>query len=110
MYYRYNTYEKIATEYWDDLCKWSSGESYSYVMSYLKQVILQYTNFNHPCPYSGLVYAKCDNVSVQALTIPQIIPAGRYKIDFNYTEGDRKTVLLAASLYASISDHRIEVV
>lgn len=110
MYYRYNTYQKIATEYWDDLCKWVNGRSNSYVMTYLMPLLKKYSNFVHPCPYSGLIYAKSDNVSVQALTIPQIMPAGRYKVDFNYTEGDRKTVLVAASLYGTISDHRIEVV
>lgn len=109
-YYKYNTYQKIATEYWDDLCGWISGKSNSFLLDLYKSVILKHTNLNHSCPYTGLVYLLAQNISVKELTLPPIVPAGRYRVDFNFTEGDRKTPLVEGALYVSISDHRIEVV
>lgn len=110
IYFKYNTYQKIATEYWDNPCDWIAGRSTSFLLDFARPVILKYSNCNHTCPYVGAVYARSSNISAQALTFPQIVPAGRYRIDFNVTEGDRKTLLGGGSLYASISDHRIEIV
>lgn len=72
-------------------------------------MIAKYSNTYHPCPFSGLIYAKADNVSVQHFILPQIVPAGRYRIDFNITEGQHGTTMIATSVYGSISDHRVEV-
>lgn len=110
VYYKYLTYQKIATEYWDDLCAWLAGERESYFLDFLKPLISTYTNLNHSCPYTGLVFGKADNISAQKFIIPQIMPAGRYKVEANVTEGDRKTSLAGLTLFFSISDHRIEVV
>lgn len=110
LYYKYATYQKIATEYWDDLCKWASGKSHSYLLDFFKPFLAKYSNINHTCPYSGLVYIKADKVSVNKLIIPQIIPSGRYRFDFEFTENDRKTVLFSTSVFGSISDHRVEIV
>ena len=110
IYYKYNTYQKIATEYWDDVCAWVSGNRFSYYLDFMKPVIRNYSNFNHSCPYMGRVFGKADNISVQHFIIPQIVPAGRYKIEVNLTEGDQKTSLVGLTMYGSISDHRIEVV
>lgn len=109
LYYKYNTYQKIATEYWDDVCAWVAGHRKSYYLDFMKPLIRNYTNFNHTCPYVGLVFGKADNISVQHFMIPQLMPAGRYKIEANLTEGDRKTVLTGGAVFFSISDHRIEV-
>lgn len=110
IYYKYYTYQRIATEYWDDACAWIAGKRTSYILDYMKPLISSYSNFNHTCPYTGLVIAKADNISVQRFVIPQIVPAGRYKVEVNITEGDRKTSVVGLTMFFSISDHRIEVV
>ncbi len=77
-YYKYNTYQKIATEYWDDYCAWRAGKS-SFLLDFLRPVIEKYSNFNQTCPFLPEVYfLKFDNLSVQMFTIPQIMP-GRSK-------------------------------
>lgn len=37
-----------------------------------------------------------------------IVFSGRYRIDLNLTEGNRKKVLAMGKLYLSVSNHRIE--
>lgn len=108
-YYRYNTWFKIA-DFWIDLCGWISGKEKAYVLDYLKPLIFKYTNLNHSCPYSGYLFGKVDNISLQLFTFPQIVPSGRYRIEVNVTEGDRNKPFASATIQSSISDHRIEVV
>lgn len=110
IYYKYNTYQKIATEYWDDYCAWKNGQL-SFVLDYLKPLIDTYSNLNHSCPFSaGLFFTKFGNISLQKFIIPQIIPAGRYRLEINITEDKSEIPLLGMSVYGSISDHRIEIV
>ncbi|XP_037024080.1 uncharacterized protein LOC119065978 [Bradysia coprophila] len=109
-YYKYATYQRISTEIWENLCDWIDGKRSSFFMDFLKSHILQYSNFNHSCPYSGFVFGKADNVSAQEFAFPEIMPAGRYRVDINVTEGGRKSLLLGATVYFSVSDHRIEIV
>lgn len=108
-YYKYNYYQKIATEYWDDVCAWSGGKN-SFILDYFQRIIKKFSNLHRKCPISGTVYARTNNMSLQELAFPQIIPAGRYRLDVNFTEGDRKTILASIVAYGSISDHRLEVV
>lgn len=110
MFYKYFTYQRIATEYRDDLCAWINGDSKSFLLEYFRPLIKQYTNANHSCPYTGKIFAKADNISVQQFAFPQIVPAGRYRIDINVTINHQKIPMVGGSLYGSVSDHRIEVV
>lgn len=109
-YFKYNTYQKIATELWDDVCGWLNGSHKSFLLDFLKPLFTKYSNFNHTCPYLGIVLGKTDNISVQQFAFPQIMPAGRYRLDFNVTKGLRRGEIYGGSLYFAISDHRIEVV
>lgn len=109
-YFKYNTYQKIATEYYENLCDWLAGRHSSFLLDYTKPFMLKYTNFNHLCPYNGSVYVKIDNISEQAFPFPSLVPAGRYRIDFNFTEGNRSNILGGGSMYLGVSDHRVEVV
>lgn len=109
-YYRYNTYQRIANELWEQPCEWFSGQSKSYVLDWTIGRMLRYTNFNHTCPYFGRVYFKVDNISIDSFPLPPIMPAGRYRVDIDVVGSNRKNVLASAKFYSSISDHRIEVV
>lgn len=109
-YYRYNTYQRIANELWENPCAWFAGTTKSYIMDWTVGRMLKYTNFNHTCPYSGQVYFKVDNISINAFPLPPIMPSGRYRVDVEVTEKDRRNILASAQFFFSISDHRIEVV
>src|SRR5262249_2128104 len=80
MYYKYNTYQRIAVNLWEDICGWFSGKTKSYIMDWTFGRVLNYTNLNHHCPYNGHVYLKVDNVSIDRFPFPPIIPSGRYRI------------------------------
>lgn len=108
--YKYTTYRKYAIELWENMCSWISGRSRSFVLDWSIGKVLKYTNLNHSCPYIGHVYCKIDNISTNHFPIEYLLPSGRYRVDLNVTEGDRKTVLVMAQLFLSISDHRTIVV
>lgn len=81
-----------------------------YILDYLRPLAEKYTNMYHSCPYVGKILMKADNMSIHEFAIPQIVPAGRYRIDLNITEGYFGKTLVDAKIYGSISDHRVEVV
>lgn len=108
-YYKYNTYTRIAGYIWENICEWFTGKK-SFILDYTIGSILNYSNFNHVCPYIGYIYFKTNNISINTFEFPQLVPSGRYRVDFNLTEGDRKRILIHGKLYFSISDHRIEMV
>lgn len=110
IYYKYSTYQNIGAEYWDDFCGWLGGKKMSYALTAYKPIIKKYTNFNHSCPYTGTLLFKFNNFSAQSLAFPQIVPSGRYRIEVDFWEDDRKTFLFGVFAYTSISDYRLEVV
>ena len=77
-------------------------------MDWTVKRVLNYSNFNHPCPYEGNVFLKVNNVSVDRFPLEQFIPSGRYRADLNVTEENKENVIFMAKLYWAVSDHRIE--
>lgn len=78
-------------------------------MDWILPKMMKYTNLNHTCPYNGYVFLKVDNISLNDFAFPQLIPAGRYRTHISVQESDDK-ILFNASLYFSVSDHRLVVV
>lgn len=109
-YYRYNPtkYDKWVIDIWENLCDWVDGTYKSHILSWVVGPLLKYTNLNHPCPYDEPIYLKVDNISTDNFPIEQLFPAGRYRLDANITEGNKKNVLIKGQLFFSISDHRLE--
>lgn len=108
--YKFNqfSYQRFAIDFWDNACDWISGKSKSLVLDLTFGRVLNYSNVNHPCPYEGHVFLKVDNISIKHFPMEPLIPSGRYRVDANLTDGNRKKVLAMASMYLSVSDHRIE--
>lgn len=113
-YYKYNTYTKIATELWENGCdlirNFIAGKKFLFFPTYLIPFVTNYTNVNHECPFSGQMWIRANNLSIQFFALPQIVPAGRYRLDISITEGNREKVLGRAQIYGGVSDHRVEVV
>lgn len=114
-YYQFNgrVYNKYPIDVWENICDFLNGKrEKTYGLNWMlgRSKMLQYTNFNHPCPFNtGLMYAKVDNISMDNFnTMIALIPSGRYRIDFTFTEADR-VPMATAQIFFSVSDHRIEV-
>lgn len=113
-YYRYNPtkYEKWAIDLWENLCDFLSGKKSGHLMDWTFGNFLRNTNSNvvHSCPYNGQVYFRNDNISMSNFSnsIQQLFPSGRYRVEANFTDGNKKNVLIKVLFFFSISVHRIE--
>lgn len=108
-YYKYAyTYQKYAIDLWENMCDWLGKKTKSYLLDWTIGRAQRYTNINHSCPYEGVVYLKADNISIKQFPIEPLLPSGRYRMDINITEGNRKTSIFVGKVFFSISDHRIE--
>lgn len=112
-YYRYNahSYQKFPIDLWEDFCAWvdqGQTQHQSYFLKWTGQNVREFSNFNHSCPYSGSVWMKVDRIPVDSLIVLPFMPAGRYRVDLNVTEGYKKDSFMINKLFFSISDNRIE--
>lgn len=95
----------------EDWCGWMNGTARSFVMEWTFSKLLEYSNINHMCPYVGPVSIKVDSISEDTFTFEQsLMPSGKYRVDNDFMESPAGTPFMRASLYFSISDHRIEIV
>lgn len=108
-FHKYNTYQPFGGEVSENVCGWLNGSFRSFVTEWIMPKMLRYTNLNHPCPYTGSIYFKADNVSVDEYAFPLLVPAGRYRLDLYVWDGDRDH-LGNISVFAAVSDHRIVIV
>ncbi|XP_031629656.1 uncharacterized protein LOC116344937, partial [Contarinia nasturtii] len=108
-FFKYNQYQKFPIDLNENLCGWLSGKSKSYLLDWSLKDLMAHTNLNHPCPYVGDAYVKVDNFSIkELLKFDMLLPAGRFRVDINFTEGHNKPTLLGTRTFFSISDNRIE--
>lgn len=118
VYYRYNgiEYKKFPIDIWEDMCGWfkfrydtrSMKKMESFFAEWILKKFSNYTNLNHTCPYEGEIATKVARFPIGSIEIPQLLPAGRYRLDIIVLEGDRKSIVFATKIFYSISDHRIE--
>lgn len=118
VYYRYNgiEYKKFPIDVWEDLCDWFSKKNdaarikkKSFLLTeWILKRFSNYSNWNHTCPYENEMTIRAARFPISSIEIPQMLPAGRYQIDINMVEGDRKSIVHATKIFFSISDHRIE--
>lgn len=112
-YYKFNgiTFHKFPIDLTEDLCGWINGTGKSFAMDWSLGKMLKYTNVNHTCPYVGPMWLKVDNIPEETLTFDNsLIPSGEYRVDYEMLESPASNPFLEASLYFSVSDHRLEIV
>lgn len=107
-YYKYSTYQRMGGDINIDICDLLTKDRRIPAMQWFFGRLTKYSNISHRCPYDNVIYARASNVSIDEFAYPDMMPAGRYRIDTTVFEDDQK-VLFNASLYFSISDHRIDV-
>lgn len=112
-YHKFNglVYQKFPIDLWENLCDWISGKKQAYILEWTFGRILNYTNFNHPCPFFGYYYIFANNISIDHFVVEPLLPSGRYRIDvdFMYKQTDRLPEN-AFQIYFSVSDHRLEII
>lgn len=92
----------------EDFCGWISNKSKNYLLESTLKIIQKYTNLNHSCPYNGTIFLKVNSVSVRQLTFAPLLPAGRYRVDINFTDDTRHNNIFMGKLFFSVADDRIE--
>lgn len=119
-YYRYNglIYRKFPVDLYEDFCEWIENRNKTgwldqrkyFFLEFAFGIILDYTNFNHPCPYVGSVYIENAQISIKLMqnTLKHLVPAGRYFVEFSMAHKNRTKVYFSGKVYFTISDHRIE--
>lgn len=112
-YYKYSIYRPIAIDMWEEVCGWFDGTGKSYFLDLTLKLLYSFagveTNVNHPCPYVGYHYLRFKNISVDQMSkFDYFMPSGRYRIDGELFESDKKTIIASLKFYLSVSDNRIE--
>lgn len=103
-----NAYRK-GLEFWEDVCKISGGDNINVLIRVITGTLLPYTNFIRRCPYPpGLYHYKLKSLRSDMFNFGQLLPAGRFRLEINFTDRYDGKVIGTNKLYFSISDHRIE--
>lgn len=110
-----NVFRKFLFDMWEEACSWFSGKSVTknFILEHAVTPLIDQwnleTNMFHACPYEGYVYVKSDNLSLNLFHSDQLLPSGRYRIDFTMARTKNGEWIAKAVGYASISDHRVEI-
>lgn len=105
-----NEYRQSGINVWENLCGFFKGANGNILSKIIYDIFRNYTNFNHACPYRpGVYFVKWNKAKVNFLNFGQFLPAGRFRIDINFTDGYKGEVLQIHKTYFSISDHRLDI-
>lgn len=105
--YRYNTYQKFLIDRWEDVCGYFADNKSSLLINLFMQIISNYTSFNHTCPFTEDLFVLMTNYSMNEIIVKPLLPAGQFRMDINFTEGERKKSILGLQVYFKVSDYRI---
>lgn len=108
LYYRYNTFEKMM-DVWEDVCKSLRNIQSSLLMKSARKVIPRNsdTNIFDGCPYSKELYYHIANISTNTIEPASFVPAGRYLLEVNITQGLRKKSIVFLQAYVQARDYII---
>lgn len=108
--YRYFVYKKFPIDLWEELCGWLNKTRMSWFLDLSLANSMDYIEHdgNKKCPIFGNYSIKMKNVSWETFPMPQMIPSGRYRLDVNVTEANRKNVIVQSMVYFSVSDNRVD--
>lgn len=112
-YHKFNgiSFAKFPIDLWENLCDWMGGKSISYVMEWSLGKVLKYANRNITCPWNSYMFIKVDNISMNTFSFEQsFIPSGKYRVDNYFMESKGSIPFITASLYFTVSDHRLEII
>uniref|UniRef100_A0A1I8N688 Uncharacterized protein n=1 Tax=Musca domestica TaxID=7370 RepID=A0A1I8N688_MUSDO len=79
-----NTYNPFLVNFTQNICWYLGQKQFGTYMKVFMDVLTQYTNVNHSCPYSGLLIAR--NLYLEGNSISALFPKGTYKGYIKETE------------------------
>lgn len=80
-----------------------------YFLKWTGENVRNFSNMNHPCPYSGSAWIDVKRIPLNRLIMLEpLMPSGRYRVDINVTNGYKEQALAMTRLFFGISDTRIE--
>lgn len=109
LYYKYNRYERFLINVWEDGCL-KGNDTYTspmnkLIMENIKRLRVKLSS-DMRCPMHGTLSSTMDRINGSHLVIP-LLPAGRFRTDFTFTEGKQQNVYATVQLYFAISDLRV---
>lgn len=109
-YYKYTIFRKFPIDLWQNLCEILNPKKQVQFFSSSFKPILPHIQHDGKleCPLMGSYAARITNLSLNQFDLPSLIPAGKYRIDVNITENNRKNVILLTRTYVNVPDNRIE--
>ncbi len=73
--------------------------------------LLNYSNFNETCPWTGYTFAKVDNISMDAFSFEHsLLPSGQFRADNYFMERKGGIPFATAYLYFTVADNRLQKV
>ena len=103
-----NVYRKFQFDLWEDVCNVNRADG-NVFLKILKGKMSGYNNVFQDCPYTpGIYFIRMKRMLINTLNFGQILPSGRYRVEFTITENFKGTDLFIFKLFVSISDLRIE--
>lgn len=112
-YHKFNgiTFQKFPIDLVEDVCGWMSGTTKSFIMEWTFGKLLKYSNFNHTCPYVGPMWVRVNSFPEDAFDFEQaLLPSGKYRVENYFMESAVGDPFMNATLYFSVSDHRLQLV
>lgn len=102
-----NIYQKYLIDLWEDFCAFLDGNAKPFLLDAIYKNIRHYTNVNHSCPYDDSLIVSMNNFTSTDFIFEPLLPAGRFRADFDFTESRKKRPIFAYKFYFSVSDHRL---
>lgn len=116
VYYKFNglEFQQFPIDVWVDICDVVTNRfkpQYFYVLWF--KDLFQYSNLIHPCPHlaNETLYLKIDKFPVDFFDsrVPQLLPAGKYRVEFSFSNGTHENVMATLKIFGSVSDYRVEI-
>ncbi|XP_019891537.2 uncharacterized protein LOC101890482 [Musca domestica] len=99
-----NTYNPFLVNFTQNICWYLGQKQFGTYMKVFMDVLTQYTNVNHSCPYSGLLIAR--NLYLEGNSISALFPKGTYKGVLIFYEGYPFDHIGTVEYYAELFEAR----
>lgn len=113
VFYKYRVYKIFPINIWEDICDWFRlKRKRSLLMQWSTGQIFEYVKYDRKleCPLMpGNLSINFNNVSInEKFPFIPIVPSGRYRIEFTFTEKDKNVIIARSQAFFSISSNHVE--
>lgn len=94
LYYLYTTEERLLFDKWENICAYMDGKARSFLLDYFMPKFVEYSKFNHSCPYSGDLIFKADRMAAGEVLANEILPTGQFRLEVTLTNGPHRSFVI----------------